>query len=456
MSGNINFGSLTIFINGRAVNLSDYDDNKDGKLQGDELKKLVEEFELDTFNLKSIDKNGDEELSPDEFMFWGEELKMEDLLRQLFEGVLAEDFSGELAQYQQPIRDELRAFMDDFVTSAGLEDIGQLYNNFARVLPAKYEEIKAKYLSEAGGKGTIQENYKKAADSVTEDMYKSIMSKPLPDGTSYNTILTDAQKLSVRSMINDAAMKFARAYQGGEATFAFALTSYLTGYISENEKDIMQETKTDWDNLTNNLGGYISQNEFNKLRKQAGNILKTAVNSGIQIYYNDELVTLENIDKILTAYSHQGGVENDSKALITLINDILNGLSEVSHLASAISGQTNEIRVKGSSLQTTSISEPPASASGRKLSQSALDMIDKVIDKLYAEYITKYSTEKGMHNNNFGQVLEKEALAYMEANPYADEAELDNHLRKFLDATAYDALNPYIEDWNKVNGQVGV
>ena len=447
MSGNINFGSLTIFINGRAVNLSNYDDNNDGKLQGDELKKLVEEFELDTFNLKSIDKNGDEELSPEEFLFWGEELRMEELLRQLFEDVVANDFSGALAEYQQVVRDELRAFLDDFVTSAGLEATGQLYNTFAEMLPSKYDEIKAKYLGEADDRGTVQENYRKMADSVTETIYGEVMAKVLPDGSSYSSTLSDAQKLSVRNMISTAALQFAKVYEGGEATFVVALTSYLENYISENEQDIMQDTKSDWELLIKNLGGYISQNEFNKLRKQAGKILETAVNNGIMIYYNNELITLENISKILNVYSHDGEAGRDTEALMKFINNVLNGLSDVSHLDAAISGKTNEIRITGGVVKSGFESDLALPGTGRKLSQSTLDMIDKVIDTLYDEYVKKYSTQKSVNNNNFGRVLEKEALTCMEANPFIDETELETYLRKFMDKTVFEALNPYIKDW---------
>ena len=145
MNSGINFGSM--LINGRAVNLSDYDKNKDGKLQDDELKKLLEEFQLDTFNLKSIDKNGDKVVSPDELSVWAQQMIMEETLKQLITTRVSVELIGENAKYQQPIILALREFLHDFVENFS-GNTSEMAEKFAEVLLTKYEELKKEIIPE--------------------------------------------------------------------------------------------------------------------------------------------------------------------------------------------------------------------------------------------------------------------------------------------------------------------
>lgn len=139
MNGGINFGS--ILINGRAVNLEEYDKNKDGKLQDDELKRLLEEFQLDTYNLKSIDKSGDKVISPDELSSWAQQMIMEETLKQLITTKVSIELIGENSKYQHPIILALRDYLHNCIEN------NEPAENFIAGLTVKYEELKKEFLN---------------------------------------------------------------------------------------------------------------------------------------------------------------------------------------------------------------------------------------------------------------------------------------------------------------------
>lgn len=447
MSGGINFGSLTIFINGRAVNLSDYDDNGDGKLQGDELKRLQDEFELDTFNLKTVDRNGDEQVTADEFLIWGERIKMEDLLRQLFETKLSLEFIGELAPYQSVVKDELRDMVNDLINGVDMEYVRTLAKNFEEILPEKYEEIKARCLAEINSKDDTNTVYLKLAEETVEEVYLKLLQRPISEGVLYGDKLTDSQKALIKDLLKTESLAFIKIYEGGESSFVYALTEHLIAYMEASEKSLMGDKKSDWDELVGGLGEYISQNEFAKIKNQANKVLLTAVEAGIKIYYNGELITSENVNKILDLYSREGTNGNDAQALINLINSVLENLSDKSRLNAIAAGETNEIRVLGPDVQSGAAAQERPYVTGSRLSQMALDMVDKVIDNLYAEYIDLYSAQKSSYKKEFGNVMEKAALVYMEAHPYATEEELTKYLRGYMAQTVYGAMQVSINRW---------
>jgi len=447
MSGGINFGSLTIFINGKAVNLSDYDDNGDGKLQGDELKRLQDEFELDTFNLKTVDRNGDEQVTADEFLIWGERIKMEDLLRQLFETKLSLEFIGELAPYQSVVKDELRDMVNDLINGVDMEYVRTLAKNFEEILPEKYEEIKARCLAEINSKDDTNTVYLKLAEETVEEVYLKLLQRPISEGVLYGNKLTDSQKALIKDLLKTESLAFIKIYEGGESSFVYALTEHLIAYMEASEKSLMGDKKSDWDELVGGLGEYISQNEFAKIKNQANKVLLTAVEAGIKIYYNGELITSENVNKILDLYSREGTNGNDAQALINLINSVLENLSDKSRLDAIAAGETNEIRVSGPDVQSGAAAQERPYVTGSRLSQMALDMVDKVIDSLYAEYIDLYSAQKSSYKKEFGNAMEKAALVYMEAHPYATEEELTEYLREYMAQTVYGAMKASINRW---------
>lgn len=143
MNSGINFGS--ILINGKGTNLKKYDANGDGKLNEDELKRLMEDFQLDTYNFKSVDKNNDREISPDEFTLWGQQMLMEEMLKEVINTRVSVEIIGKYAEYQQRIISDLRDFYEDFLKNPGVE-LGEMAEKFAQVLLVKYEEIKKEVL----------------------------------------------------------------------------------------------------------------------------------------------------------------------------------------------------------------------------------------------------------------------------------------------------------------------
>lgn len=289
MSGGINFGSLTIFINGSAVNLKDYDKDGDGKLQGEELRDLLNKFQLDTYNMQTIDKNGDEEISADEFIFWGQRLLMDDAVKQLIETRVSMEIIGQYAQYQPQIVTALKAFIDEFIELNGTENIFNIADKFIEILPSKYEEIKKQLigdLDETGnprGNDGVNPQYYEIADSIIENVFTTLMSGIAPDGTQYSIYLNDEQKLEIMNALKTESNAFIETYDGGEATFGFALMLHLQAYMNESEQGAMFGEKALWENLISSLGGYLTMNQLRKLRAQAGSFLTAATDNGINI-----------------------------------------------------------------------------------------------------------------------------------------------------------------------------
>lgn len=289
MSGGINFGSLTIFINGSAVNLKDYDKDGDGKLQGDELRDLLSKFQLDTYNMQTLDKNGDEEISADEFIFWGQRLLMDDAVKQLIENRISMDFIGQYAQYQPQIISMLKTFIDEFIEINKTEDISKIADKFIEILPSKYEEIKKEFIPEtpeaipSKGDDGINPKLLEIADNVIQNVFEAMMEGIAPDGTQYSIYLNDEQKSAILNALKTESYAFAEVYDGGEASFGFALMLHLQSYMNESEQGAMLGEQASWESLLGNFGEYLTINQIKKLHSQAGSFLTTATNNGINI-----------------------------------------------------------------------------------------------------------------------------------------------------------------------------
>lgn len=289
MSGGINFGSLTIFINGSAVNLKDYDKDGDGKLQGDELRDLLSKFQLDTYNMQTIDRNGDEEISADEFIFWGQRLLMDDAVKQLIETQVSMDFIGQYAQYQPQIIAALKAFIDEFIELNGAENVFDIADKFIEILPSKYEEFKKQFIGETDGtkpprgENGINPLFLEIANTTVESVFETLMSALAPDSTQFSIYLNDEQKTAIKNALTNESLTFIETYDGGEATFGFALMLHLQSFMNESEQGAMFGEQALWENLINSLGGYLTMNQLRKLRNQASSFLTAATENGINI-----------------------------------------------------------------------------------------------------------------------------------------------------------------------------
>lgn len=78
-SGINQFGSLTT-QSGQRLTFKDFDKDGDGKITQEEYDTVMNEMKLDSVELSSVDKNGDKEISEDEFAQWEQKLKCRLLL----------------------------------------------------------------------------------------------------------------------------------------------------------------------------------------------------------------------------------------------------------------------------------------------------------------------------------------------------------------------------------------
>ena len=443
MSGGINFGSLTIFINGKADNLTDYDKNGDGVFQHDELIQIFEENELDTFNLRSLNQGKkDDDVTADSFMLWGARITMEEVLRELIDTTLSKEFIGKLAQYQSTVKEELRVFLTEYLNSKEINDIDSLAKEFTGVLQTKYEEVKEKYIAEAISDGSVNEKMLSASDEVITDVINNI--------TSADKVSPDIRR-TIKTALEEESLIFINSYNGGEATFKMALNVYLGEFLENSEKSLMQSNINDWKKLISKTGEYISQNKFGQIKNQSKKFLENAVNNEIYIVYNGVQVNLNNIDNLLNLYSVNDGEKSNPESLIKVINNIADNLSDVSKLESIISGETNKIIISGSGDISVKKQANEDNSGDNRLAPSILDMIDKVINSLYADYISTHNADESPYKNEFGRALEKEAVIYMETHKNEDDTELMKHLSEFMNQSIYSSLSPYIDEWNAIN-----
>ena len=102
--GSINqFGSLT--VNGKKLTFEDFDKDKNGEISTEEYNALLKEVKLDTLELSSVDKNGDQVLSTEEFGAWENKIAMQDVVNAMA-GQISKDFTGK-TQYLAEVKTAL-------------------------------------------------------------------------------------------------------------------------------------------------------------------------------------------------------------------------------------------------------------------------------------------------------------------------------------------------------------
>lgn len=142
-SGINQFGSLTT-QSGQRLTFKDFDKDGDGKITQEEYDTVMNEMKLDSVELSSVDKNGDKEISEDEFAQWEQKTQMQTAVNDMA-GTISKDFAGK-TQYLAEVTTALKEYIEEFAASY-TGDISGMAEAFKAALPAKYEEIKSNAVS---------------------------------------------------------------------------------------------------------------------------------------------------------------------------------------------------------------------------------------------------------------------------------------------------------------------
>ena len=304
--GSINqFGSLT--VNGRKLTFEDFDKDKNGEISTEEYNALLNEVKLDTVELSTIDKNGDQVLSTEEFGAWEQKIAMQDAVNAMA-GQISKDFTGK-TQYLAEVKTALQDFIEEFAkTYTG--DAAGMVDAFKEALPKKYAEIKAAVLA----------NDPQATKSkVLDEVYTELTAVPA-DGSG--EALPPATAKRIATELENEADKFIKAYKG--TNLEADLKAHLEAFLSATESVLMKDASANFKAGTEGLGPVFDSNDLSVVKEYAKEFLQAALDNGITVKLGG--VNIKTTAAIATALRKF----DDAEELMNAINDVISNFSTVS------------------------------------------------------------------------------------------------------------------------------
>lgn len=296
-SGINQFGSLT--VNGQKIKFEDFDRDHNGKISQDEYESVMKDMQLDTVELSTVDRNGDKEVSEDEFALWEQKIAMQDAVNNMA-AAISKDFAGK-TEYLTNITNALRDYIDDFANNYKGEDISKMAEDFKAALPTKYAELKASVL--ASDPDTVKSN-------VLDEIYTQLTTgENLPASTAKRI----AKELEVE------ANKFLKTYNGNN--LAADLKTHLNTYMSKSDAEKLNSAAAQFKANSNTFGAMIDNGaELKQLKEYAKDFLTAALDAGVTIKLNGTTIKTTNaITTVLAKFT-------DGDELKAAIEDVIAGL----------------------------------------------------------------------------------------------------------------------------------
>lgn len=296
-SGINQFGNLT--VNGQKIRFEDFDKDKDGKISQEEYDSVMKEINLDTVELSTVDKNGDKEVSEDEFALWEQKTQMQDAVNNMA-AAISRDFAGK-TQYLTNITNALRDYIDDFANNYKGEDISKMTEDFKAALPTKYAELKASVLS--NDPDTVKSN-------VLDEIYTQLT-------TGENLPASTAKRIAKE--LEAEANKFLKAYNG--SNLEADLKTHLNTYMSKSDAEKLNGAAAQFKANSNTFGAMIDNGaELKQLKEYAKDFLTAALDAGVTIKLNGTTIKTTNaITTVLAKFT-------DGDELKAAIEDVIAGL----------------------------------------------------------------------------------------------------------------------------------
>ena len=329
-SGINQFGSLTT-QSGQKLTFKDFDKDGDGKITQEEYDTVMNEMKLDSVELSSVDKNGDKEISEDEFAQWEQKILMQDAINEL-KAQISKDFSGTASKFISEVTDALKTYLEVFAQNY-TNDISGMAKDFENTLPNKYEEIKGDCLK--NDSTTVK-------SEVLDELVEGLASKTYSDRSIWKSrrgkaVYDEETLLAIGKKLETAADGFIKSYKGDN--LREDLKTYLNDYLNTPDTDKMQDAAATYRETFSAFGIYVDSNELTELKEAVKEFLKTALNKGITVMLgNTEIKSESAITNALKKFE-------DAQTLNDAIETIITNLNEL-NLANATKKELNEKAVQ--------------------------------------------------------------------------------------------------------------
>ncbi len=268
-SGINQFGSLTT-QSGQRLTFKDFDKDGDGKITQEEYDTVMNEMKLDSVELSSVDKNGDKEISEDEFAQWEQKTQMQTAVNDMA-GAISKDFAGK-TQYLAEVTTALKEYIEEFAASY-TGDISGMAEAFKAALPAKYEEIKSNAVS--NDPDTVKSN-------VLDEIYTDLTATKGEGRTEAGESMPAATAKRIAKELEAEADKFIKAYKGDN--LQTDLKAHLEEYMNKSDAEKLKDAADAFNTGANSFGAMIDNGaDLKQLKEYAKEFLLAALDKGVTV-----------------------------------------------------------------------------------------------------------------------------------------------------------------------------
>ena len=268
-SGINQFGSLTT-QSGQRLTFKDFDKDGDGKITQEEYDTVMNEMKLDSVELSSVDKNGDKEISEDEFAQWEQKTQMQTAVNDMA-GTISKDFAGK-TQYLAEVTTALKEYIEEFAASY-TGDISGMAEAFKAALPAKYEEIKSN--AESNDPDTVKSN-------VLDEIYTDLTATKGEGRTEAGESMPAATAKRIAKELEAEADKFIKGYNG--ENLQTDLKAHLEEYMNKSDAEKLKDAADAFNTGANSFGAMIDNGaDLKQLKEYAKEFLLAALDKGVTV-----------------------------------------------------------------------------------------------------------------------------------------------------------------------------
>ena len=268
-SGINQFGSLTT-QSGQRLTFKDFDKDGDGKITQEEYDTVMNEMKLDSVELSSVDKNGDKEISEDEFAQWEQKTQMQTAVNDMA-GTISKDFAGK-TQYLAEVTTALKEYIEEFAASY-TGDISGMAEAFKAALPAKYEEIKSNAVS--NDPDTVKSN-------VLDEIYTDLTAPTVDSREESGESMPADTAKRIAKELEAEADKFIKGYNG--ENLQTDLKAHLEEYMNKSDAEKLKDAADAFNTGANSFGAMIDNGaDLKQLKEYAKEFLLAALDKGVTV-----------------------------------------------------------------------------------------------------------------------------------------------------------------------------
>ena len=268
-SGINQFGSLTT-QSGQRLTFKDFDKDGDGKITQEEYDTVMNEMKLDSVELSSVDKNGDKEISEDEFAQWEQKTQMQTAVNDMA-GAISKDFAGK-TQYLAEVTTALKEYIEEFAASY-TGDISGMAEAFKAALPAKYEEIKSNAVS--NDPDTVKSN-------VLDEIYTDLTAPTVDSREESGESMPADTAKRIAKELEAEADKFIKGYNG--ENLQTDLKAHLEEYMNKSDAEKLKDAVDAFNTGANSFGAMIDNGaDLKQLKEYAKEFLLAALDKGVTV-----------------------------------------------------------------------------------------------------------------------------------------------------------------------------